>query len=49
MKDYTFSNGITLPAGTDVAIATDATHMDDVSTFCNKLSQFVLIEALRIC
>ena len=33
MKDFTFSNGITLPAGTDIAVATLATHMDEVSCF----------------
>ena len=32
MKDFTFSNGITLPAGTDIAIVTRPTHMDEVST-----------------
>ncbi|KAF8906748.1 cytochrome P450 [Gymnopilus junonius] len=29
LKDFTFSNGITLPAGTIVAVATYSTHMDD--------------------
>ena len=32
MKDFTFSNGITLLAGTDIAIVTHATHMDEAST-----------------
>ena len=39
MKDFTFSNGITLPAGTDIAVATHATHMDGVSSFFNGLVQ----------
>ncbi|KAF4621783.1 hypothetical protein D9613_012093 [Agrocybe pediades] len=29
LKDFTFSNGLTLPAGTHVAVATNATHMDE--------------------
>jgi cytochrome P450 len=29
MKDFTFSNGITLPAGTELAIASYSTHMDE--------------------
>ncbi|KDR68414.1 hypothetical protein GALMADRAFT_1044748 [Galerina marginata CBS 339.88] len=29
VKDFTFSNGITLPAGTELAAATYSTHMDD--------------------
>ncbi|PPQ79520.1 hypothetical protein CVT25_003402 [Psilocybe cyanescens] len=29
VKDFTFSNGITLPAGTHLAVATNATHMDE--------------------
>ncbi|PPQ87954.1 hypothetical protein CVT25_001139 [Psilocybe cyanescens] len=28
VKDFTFSNGVTLPAGTHLAVATYATHMD---------------------
>lgn len=31
VKDFTFSNGVTLPAGTHLAVATYATHMDPVS------------------
>ncbi|KAF8906747.1 cytochrome P450 [Gymnopilus junonius] len=30
MKDFTFSNGITIPAGTHIAVATYAAHMDEV-------------------
>ncbi|KDR68413.1 hypothetical protein GALMADRAFT_78764 [Galerina marginata CBS 339.88] len=29
MKDFTFSNGITVPAGTHLAVATYSTHMDE--------------------
>ncbi|KDR83206.1 hypothetical protein GALMADRAFT_239044 [Galerina marginata CBS 339.88] len=29
MKDFTFSNGITVPKGTELAVATRATHMDE--------------------
>ncbi|KAH9482481.1 Cytochrome P450 monooxygenase 151 [Psilocybe cubensis] len=29
MKDFTFSNGITVPAGTHLGFATSATHMDE--------------------
>ncbi|KAF9559724.1 cytochrome P450 [Agrocybe pediades] len=29
MKDFTFSNGVTVPAGTHVAVAVNASHMDD--------------------
>ncbi|KAF8913740.1 cytochrome P450 [Gymnopilus junonius] len=28
IKDFTFSNGITIPAGTHIAVATNSTHMD---------------------
>lgn len=30
VKDFTFSNGITVPAGTHIAVATNSTHMDEV-------------------
>lgn len=30
IKDFTFSNGITVPAGTHIAVATNSTHMDQV-------------------
>jgi hypothetical protein len=36
MKDFTFSNGIILPAGTDIAVGTHATHMDEVNTYFNE-------------
>lgn len=31
MKDFTFSNGVTLPAGTNVAAAAETVHFDGVS------------------
>lgn len=43
LKDFTFSNGITLPAGTHVAVATNATHMDEVHDVTTDVfSQFDL-------
>lgn len=38
VKDFTFSNGMTLPAGTHFAVATYATHMDPVSSSLGTLS-----------
>ncbi|PPQ65601.1 hypothetical protein CVT26_000550 [Gymnopilus dilepis] len=29
VKDFTFSNGMTVPAGTHIAVATNSTHMDE--------------------
>ncbi|KDR68411.1 hypothetical protein GALMADRAFT_231377 [Galerina marginata CBS 339.88] len=29
LKDFTFSNGVTVPAGTHIAVATFSTHMDE--------------------
>ncbi|KAF9482443.1 cytochrome P450 [Pholiota conissans] len=31
LQDFTFSNGITIPAGTQVAVATNPTHMDKIN------------------
>ena len=31
LKDFTFSNGVTVPAGTHIAVATYAAHMDEVT------------------
>jgi len=31
MKDFTFSNGVTVPAGTHITVAVEAYHKDDVS------------------
>lgn len=30
LQDFTFSNGVTLPAGTHIGVATNPTHMDKV-------------------
>jgi len=46
MKDFTFSNDITLPAGIiDIAVATHATHMDEVSNFSTMILTEVFLFA----
>ena len=40
VKDFTFSNGITVPAGTFIGVATHATHFDNVrDSTCHGLSR----------
>lgn len=34
MKDFTFSNGVHVPAGTIVVTAAEAAHFDEVSMCC---------------
>jgi len=47
LKDFTFSNGITVPAGTHVTVAVNASHLDDVSALiCTLAARNVLTHTL---